>query len=257
MRLVRVQKELDLVADALGDTPETAIPAHLMRRGLADVYLAGSLPAFDALVVQSHPWLDEPWCFGKDPNILWGLLSRLPGWGQRRMSPNVPHALATPLSALIHREKNIEVRQYGDVYHTLTRRIDIFIVAEVRQMEICDVNLLADFRRDPRRLGFRTFEDLLANGLAAGAVVDGRLVSLAHTNALTANYGDIGVYTDDAWRGMGFATGSASIVACLIQDLGRTPVWSAGEDNAASLHIAAKLGFVEVSRRAYLNTFGA
>ena len=63
--------------------------------------------------------------------------------------------------------------------------------------------------------------------------------------------------TDDAWRGMGFATASASIVARRIQDLGRTPVWSAGEDNAASLRIAAKLGFVEVSRRVYLNTLRA
>jgi len=91
--------------------------------------------------------------------------------------------------------------------------------------------------------------------LAAGTVVDGRLVALAHTNAVTAKYGDIGVYTDDAWRGMGFATASASIVARRIQDSGRTPVWSAGEDNEASLNIAAKLGFSEVSRRVYLNTF--
>ena len=60
---------------------------------------------------------------------------------------------------------------------------------------------------------------------------------------------------------MGFATASASIVARRIQDLGRIPVRSAGEDNEASLHIAAhiaaKLGFAEVSRLVYLNTFRA
>ena len=245
------------MARALGDTPETAIPAHLLRRGLANAYLAGSLPDVDAVVVQSHPWLEEPWCFGEDPGILWGLLSRITGWGQRHMSPNVPQALASPLSALIRRENNVQVRPYGDVYHTLTRRVDSFIVPKVRQLEIRDVDFLADFRRDPHRLGFKTFEDLLANGLAAGAVVDGRLVALAHTNAVTAQYGDIGVYTDEAWRGMGFASASASIVTRCIQDLGLTPVWSAGEDNETSLHIAAKLGFVEVSRRVYLNTFRA
>ncbi len=254
MSLVKTQKERDLVADVLGDTPETAIPAHLLRRGLADVYVAGSMPRFDAVVVQSYPWLEEPWCFGSDAFSLWELLSQLDKWGQRDMSPNVPPDLADSLSSLIQQETNVRVQQYGDVYHTLTGQVNSFIAPEVRQLDIRDVDLLAEFRKDPHRLGFKTYEDLLENGLAAGAVVDGRLVSLAHTNAVTANYGDIGVYTDDAWRGMGFATASASIVVRRIQDLGLTPVWSAGEDNEASLHIASKLGFVEVSRRVYLNT---
>ena len=53
--------------------------------------------------------------------------------------------------------------------------------------------------------------------------------------------------------GKGFASSAASIVVRRIQERGRTPVWSAGEGNAASLRVAAKLGFVEVSRRVYLN----
>ena len=254
MRHVQTQKERDAVADGLGDTPETAIPSHLLRRGLADVYVAGSMSEFDAVVVQSHPWLEEPWCFGSDASILWELLSKLGEWGQRDMSPNVPSYLADSLSSLIQEEKNLRVRQYGDVYHTLTRRVNSFIVPEVRQLEMRDVDLLAEFRKDPHRLGFKTYEDLLVNGLAAGALMDGRLVALAHTNAMTENFGDIGVYTDDAWRGMGFASAAASIVVRGVQELGRIPVWSAGEDNEASLHIAAKLGFVEVSRRVYLNS---
>lgn len=257
MRLVQAQKERNLAATALGDTPETAIPVHLLKRGLADVYVTGSTPQFGAVVVQSHPWLEEPWCFGSDPVSLWELLSQIAERGQRDMSPNVHPYLADPLSSLIQQETNLRVCQYGDVYHTLPRQVNSFVAPEVRQLELSDVDILAEFRKDPHRLGFKTFEDLLANGLAAGAVVDGRLVALAHTNAVTAKYGDIGVYTDDAWRGMGFATASASIVARYIQDLGRTPVWSAGEDNATSLHIAAKLGFVDVSRRVYLNTFRA
>ena len=78
-------------------------------------------------------------------------------------------------------------------------------------------------------------------------------MALAHTNAMTALFGDIGVATDEPWRGMGFASSAASIVAHLIQERGRTPVWSAGEGNVASLRVAAKLGFMEVSRRVYLN----
>ena len=78
-------------------------------------------------------------------------------------------------------------------------------------------------------------------------------MALAHTNAITTRYGEISVSTQEAWRGLGFASASASIVARRVQDWGRTPVWSADEGNAASLRVAAKLGFVEVSRRIFLN----
>lgn len=253
VRDVQTHKERDLAADALGDTPETVIPVHLLMRGLADVYVAGSIQELDAVVAQSRPWPEEPWSFGSDPLSLWRLLRQVIERGQRQMSPNAPASLADTMSSLIEQEMNLRVRPYGDVYHTLNARVGIFGVPEVRQLGMDDICILADFRSDPQRLGFKTYEDLLTNGLAVGAVVDGGLASLAHTNAVTAKYGDIGVYTDDAWRGNGFATASASIVARGIRESGRTPVWSAGEDNAASLQIAAKLGFSEVSRRVYLN----
>ena len=257
METIREQDKRDLVADALGDTPETAIPTHLLRRGLADAYIAGSLPHFDGAMVQSHSLPYEPWCFGTYPDVLWQLLRRLNGWGRRRMSPNVSADLAGPLSTLMKRTANVEVRQYGDVYHTLTRRVIEFATPEVRLLGLGDSDVLASFESDPSRLGFKTFEDLLKNGIAAGAVVDSQWVALAHTNAVTAHFGDIGVVTNAAWRGKGFASASASIVARRIQELGRTPVWSAGEDNVASLRVATKLGFVEVSRRVYLNVLRA
>ena len=257
MRLAQTQIERDLVADALGDTPVTAIPTHLLGRGLADAYIAGSMPCFDGAIVQSHSLPYEPWCFGTDPDVLWYLLRRLKDWGRRRMSPNVSADLADQLSALMKRTAEVEVRQYGDVYHTLIGRVNEYATPEVRLLGLGDSDLLAAFESDPRRLGFKTFEDLLKNGFAAGAVVDNQLVALAHTNAVTARFGDIGVVTDDAWRGKGFASASACIVARRIQELGRTPVWSAGEDNVASLRVAAKLGFVEVSRRVYLNILRA
>ena len=36
MSLVHTDSERNLIADTLGDTPETAIPAHLLGRGNAD-----------------------------------------------------------------------------------------------------------------------------------------------------------------------------------------------------------------------------
>ena len=247
------QWERDSLADALGDTPETVIPVHFLRRGLADAWVAGTPPRFDGVIVREH-WLPhEPWCFGRDPLAVWELLRPLNDWGRQSISPNVPADLACRLATLVSQDADIQLQQYGDVYHTLGGRVNQFTVPEVRELDLEDEGLLAAYRRNPREMGFTTFEDLLTCGAAAGAVVEGRLVALAHTNAMTARYGDIGVATDEPWRGRGFASAAACIVARSIRERGRTPVWSAGEGNTASLRVAAKLGFVEVSRRVYLN----
>ena len=250
---VQEQWERDSLADALGDTPETVIPVHFLRRGLADAWVAGTPPRFDGLIVRAHVLPREPWCFGRDPLAVWELLRPLNDWDRQKISPNVPADLACRLATLMQQNSDVQVQQYGDVYHTLGGRANEFTAPEVRRLDLEDEGLLAAYRRNPREMGFTTFEDLLTCGAAAGAVVEGRLVALAHTNAMTARYGDIGVATDEPWRGRGFASAAACIVARSIRERGRTPVWSAGEGNEASLRVAAKLGFVEVSRRVYLN----
>ena len=257
MTLLQTQDERDLVADALGDTPETAIPASLLRRGLAGAYVAGATPPFDGVVIQSPTLAQEPWCFGSDASAVWGLLRSLNDWGRAAMSPSVSADLANPLADLIAQDTGVWVEHYGDVYHTLTAPVGAFSVLDVRLLTLDDIGLVFAYRGNPRSMGFEACKDLLANGVAAGAIVDGRVVALAYTNAMTAGYGDVGVVTDEAWRGRGFASAAGSIVARGIQERGRTPVWSAGEGNAASLRVAAKLGFVEVSRRVYLNTHAA
>ena len=90
-------------------------------------------------------------------------------------------------------------------------------------------------------------ESVLREGYVAGAVVDDRLVSVAHTNAITKRYADIGVFTHQDYSNRGYSTTSAAIVADAIRETGRTPVWSCGEDNLVSLRVAAKVGFDEVS----------
>ena len=253
MESLRTQGEREQLADALGDAPETAIPAHFLRRGLADAYVVGTSRCFDGAIVRSHALPSEPWCFGEDPSIMWRLLRPFDGRGLRGMSPNVPSELARPLASLIEDETGLQVHHYGEIYHTLIGPVEGLAAPEVRPLNLGDTGLLAAYRSNPHEMGFATLEDLLTDGVAAGAVVRGRLVSLAHSNAMTASYGDISVATDEAWRGMGFASAAASIVALRIQDRGLTPVWSAGEDNPASLRVAAKLGFAEVSRRVYLH----
>jgi predicted GNAT family acetyltransferase len=94
--------------------------------------------------------------------------------------------------------------------------------------------------------------ELLAEGIAACAIVAGKIVATALTTACSGQYADIGVYTREAVWGQGYATAAASLVAQAVQESGRTPVWSAGAHNAASLRVAQKVGFQEVSRRTYV-----
>ena len=223
MNHLRTRGERELLAEALEDTHETAIPAHYLRRGLADAYVAGTATYFDGVIVRSHSLPGEPWCFGEDPSAVWELLRSLNGRDLRGMSPNVSPELARPLASLMEKS-GLQVHHYGDIYHTLTEPVEGFAVPEVRLLNLGNTGLLAAYRSNPRGMGFATFENLLTDGVAAGAVVRGRLVALAHTNAVTASYGDIGVVTDEAWRGMGFASAAASIVARRIQEQGLTPV---------------------------------
>ena len=55
--------------------------------------------------------------------------------------------------------------------------------------------------------------------------------------------------TLESWRGRAFATSAASLVAAEAQRAGLVPVWTTMDDDFASIRIAEKLGFTEVSRR--------
>jgi hypothetical protein len=235
-----------VLADALGDTPETVIPVYLLRHGLCDAYVAGDPADCHAAIVQPLSLMEEPFGFGENADAIWERLSCARGWKHI----NVALSLAAPLAAVMERETGAGVRWYGDVHHTLTRPAATFHDPAVRELTPEDLPILraasAVVDGDPDRM--------LREGIAVGAIVAGALVGIAHTSAITDAYADIGVLTLQPWQGRGFATAAASIVAATIQSSGRIPVWSAGEDNFASLRVTRKVGFVETSLRVYLST---
>ena len=236
------------LADALGDTPETTIPVHLLRRGLCQAYVAGDPSRFRAAIIQDGALPGEPYAFGEDPRAVWELLELVAGW----WCVSVPPALAALLDEIMGAETGKDVRHYGDVYHVLLKPAPHVESSVVRVLGAADLGLLESAPAEVRGAGFGSLRALLTDGVVACAVVDGGIVAIAQTYARTPRHADIGVATLEQWRNRGFATAAASVVARHVQEAGQTPVWSAGEDNHASLRVAAKLGFAEVSRRVYL-----
>jgi len=236
------------LADALGDSPETVISVYQLKSGLCRAYVAGESSDFRAAVVQNSDLPAEPVGFGDDAEALWDILTHVEGW----RCATVPAECAARLGGIIQDGTGSAVRYYGDLYHVLTRPAPGIPHPAVRRLEPADIELVKAAASELRVTGMGSPEAMLSSGLAVGAIIDGRLVANAHTSARSALYADIGVYTIEAYRGRGLATAAAALVAKLIQEAGQTPVWSCGEGNAASLAIAHRLGFSEVSRRTYV-----
>ncbi len=235
-------------AAALGDTPETAMDLHQVLLGRCRIYLAGELPAFTAAVVQIDDNPAEVNGYGSDAVALERLLQQVQGWYCVLVAP----PLAEPLSALLQARLGGHVRHYGDVEYVAPEEgLVRHAHPDVRLLTPADLPLL---RAAPelQGKGFGGPAELLEHGLAAGAMVDGALVALAHTCAITERYGEIGAYCLEPYRRRGYITAAAWLVGDRLRALGRTPIWSTGETNWASQRVATKLGFQESGRRVYL-----
>jgi RimJ/RimL family protein N-acetyltransferase len=233
---------------ALGDTPETVISVHVLRRGLARAHVTGPPGRFAAAIVENLAFnQDELTGFGA-AEPLWQLLRDLDEWSSIEVAADV----AAALGRLIAAEMGHPPRNLDDIYHVLREAPDLALDARARLLTEQDRSLMEAAQSSLRGAGWGSLDALLRDGIAAGTVVDGKLVALAHTSARTDRYADVGVATLPAWRGQGFATATAALVCTRLLAEGQTPVWSTATTNIASLRVAARLGFSEVSRRTYL-----
>ena len=236
------------LADALGETPWTVIPVHALRRGLCRAYVEGYPSSYRAAIVQWDDQPDEPSAWGDDVEAIWRLLQSIEGW----RVVNVTETQAGPLGALMDRDLGRRVRYYGDLHHTLVEPPGEYTHPLVRYLTPADAPLLEAAPRAIQGAGFGGPAAMLAEGIVAGAVDSERLVAIAHTSAITDRYADVGVATLAPYRGQGISTAAATLVCRAIQETGRTPVWSCGEDNWASQRVAQKVGFMPIGRRMYV-----
>ena len=186
--------------------------------------------------------------FGSAPHVLWRLLRSVQGWDCILAGSEC----APTLAKVVKQELGVSVRYLDDISHVLNGPAATYHDAAVRELTRDDLNLLASAPPELRDACWESPRELLSEGFVACAVVSGAIVATALTSARSARYAEVGVYTHQDFRRRGLATAAASIVVRRVQKAGLTPVWSAGEHNAASLRVAQKLGFREVSRRTYV-----
>ena len=240
---------LDAVIAALGDTPETVITLHFLQKGACEVLVVGDPAQLEGLIVQTDEVPEEPSAYGNSAEAIASLLPHLSGWA----CINVPIDLADDLVEPVARVAEAAgVRMVDDVFHTLTKPVVIPAGSDARLLTVAETDLIRN--ASPALVGTSAQRviDTLEWGHVAGVERNGELVAIGHTFAVSPKHADIGVVTHPEWREQGFATAVGAVVAQAIQAEGRIPVWSAGGTNLASLRAAARLGFVETSRRVYL-----
>ncbi|MCC7146057.1 MAG: GNAT family N-acetyltransferase [Phycisphaeraceae bacterium] len=236
------------LADALGERPQTTIDIHRLRWGLCRAFVSGPISSSLGLLLQSDALPTEPVALGTDAKVIWQLLKKIDGWE----CVNVAAEVAEPLRLLMQAELKVPARLYRDCYFQLLKPAASYTHPAVRQLTINDLDLVEAAPPLMHGAGYPDTATLLREGLMVGALVDGQLVSIAHTSARTSRFADVGVATLEAHRGKGLATAAASLVSQLIQRVGQIPVWSAGAANVESLRIARKLGFEPVTDRFYV-----
>jgi len=242
--------ERQALAEALGDTPHTVGSVHVLRRGLCSAYVAGTADKPAAAVVQSHFCRTEPVGFGSSADLLWGLLTMVDGWDCFLVNSECSHRVAE----LMRSYTGGQVRFIHDLSFRLDCPAKRFTDPSARLLTPRDSALLAAAPAEVAGSGYRDAGELLTQGIAAAAIVDEGIVSIAYTAARSEKYADIGVHTLEPFRRRGLARAAASLVAARVQEQGQTPVWSTGDFNMASLSIARQLGFTETSRRTYVVT---
>lgn len=77
-----------------------------------------------------------------------------------------------------------------------------------------------------------------------GVVIDGQLVSIAHSSRKTSSACELGIDTIGAARRRGYAAAATVLWTALVQQQGLVPIYSAYAENTASLHLAQTTGYL-------------
>lgn len=239
---VRVLESVERSAFAalLPDTPESLITKSLLAEGALRL-----LACADAVLATASPLEpDEPMAFGSNPAAIVATLHAAPDW---RAVSVVPRA-ADEVARLLH-ESGVNTRAVRDIYFSRGPEPAVTPPANARLLNRNDSLLLA---------AHQTALDAVLPGITrespirAATIIDGAIVSFGSVNARTARHANLAVATLPEWRGNGYGTAVAMVLAHAVLQTKRRPVWSSAETNLPSLAIARRLAFEETTERVYL-----
>lgn len=235
---------------AIREAPETLMSREQLRRGLCRATVLGTAEQPLAAAVQPFAFPGDVSLYGENAQAVFALLTQIDGW----KAADVAAAHAQPLAAWLGWATRSPVTFAREHFFTLETPAPSLPDPAVRLLSEPDLPLL-EAATTPLAMGdwrFGSPQALLAEGQAAGAVLDGELVAVAFTAAQGERYVDVGIVTRPDVRGRGLATAAAALVCATIQAGGQIPAWGTSEENLASQRVAAKLGFREVAQRVYL-----
>jgi RimJ/RimL family protein N-acetyltransferase len=242
-------KDMDRLADWLGDEPGHTIPLHALRTRRCSVRLAGDAGAPEALVMIVDYLADEPYAFGRDAAKAVELLQGLGSWTCVNVSGEFADSMVHALSAAT---KKKTIARNRDIYFAQSRPLRIPAHPAIRFLTAQDTALFTRASKDVTPGSPEFVDRLLREGYCTGAVVDGTLVAQTHAYCITARYAEIGATTAKSHRARGLSTACAGMLCARLFEEGKTPVWSTFETNLASQRVADKLGFERVAERVYL-----
>lgn len=234
--------DMPILAAGIGESPETVISHHLLTSRSCDAWYVGDVRQPRALLIQAHGFPAEPVIHGHHASDVARIIPYIPGWE----TFSTPLYLVPDLERVVTAARHTtSLRTLTDVYHVLDQPIvDLPSHEHVRLLTDDDVAMTMMIDELQQNSAYKP--------IVAAAVLDGEIVSLAHTFAWSPLYVDLGVTTHEEFRTQGMATAAAALVAAEVQKRGKIPVWSTGADNLPSMRIAQRLGFRETSRRLYL-----
>lgn len=232
----------------LGESPFTAVSVGLLAHGSCLAYTLGDPASPVVALIHAGDEPTEPTAFGTDATSLWSLLRRVPGWD----CVNVPTDLSSELASILERETGLPSRTMGDLYFRLDRDPVPYPHPMVRRLTPLDIAIVAHSERMVEPTGLGDVATTLADGVVAGAIADGKLVSRVMTTFWSGRYVNVAANTLPDWRGRGLAKACAYLVCSELKTRGKIPTWSTGEPNLPSRRVAEATGFQYHGRREYV-----
>lgn len=232
----------------LGESPFTAVSLGLLAHRACLAYAVGNPASPAVALIHAGDEPTEPTAFGTSAAALWSLLSRVPGWD----CVNVPTELSSELASILERETGLASRTMGDLYYSLDTDPVLHTSPIVRRLTPSDAPMVSQSGRMVEPMGHGDVATTLADGVVAGAIADGKLVSRVTTTFWSGRYINLGANTLPDWRGKGLAKAATYLVCSELRARGKIPTWSTGEPNLPSQRVAEAVGFRFRGRREYV-----